>query len=58
MIDLKTGVAVPLSALRTEQTPVVGDFTSLIEFSDFALEELETVQTPLAAKLASMAMLS
>ncbi len=36
MIDLKTGVAVPLSALRTEQTPVVGDFTSLIEFSDFA----------------------
>ena len=35
-----------------------GKITHQIEFSDFALEELETVQTPLAAKLASMAMLS
>ena len=32
----KTGVAVPLSALRTESAPVIGEFSSLIEFADFA----------------------
>lgn len=36
MIVNKTGVAVPLSALRTESSPVVGEFISLIEFADFA----------------------
>lgn len=35
-----------------------GKITHQIEFSDFALEGLKTVQTPLAAKLAGMAMLS
>ena len=36
MIENKTGVAVPLSALRTESAPVIGEFSSLIEFADFA----------------------
>ena len=36
MIENKTGVAVPLSALRTESSPVVGEFSSLIDFADFA----------------------
>ena len=36
MIENKTGVAVPLSALRTEKSPVVGEFSTLIEFADFA----------------------
>ena len=36
MIENKTGVAIPLSALRTESTPVVGEFCSLNEFADFA----------------------
>lgn len=35
MIENKTGVAVPLSALRTESAPVIGEFSSLIEFADF-----------------------
>ena len=36
MIENKTGVAVPLSALRTEDSPVVGEFSSLIPFADFS----------------------
>ena len=36
MILNKTGLAVPLSALRTEDSPVIGEFSSLIEFADFA----------------------
>ena len=36
MIKNKTGVAVPLSALITESSPVVGEFASLKEFADFA----------------------
>ena len=36
MIKNKTGVAVPLSALKTESSPVVGEFASLKEFADFA----------------------
>ena len=35
MIENKTGVAVPLSALRTESSPVVGEFCSLVELADF-----------------------
>ena len=31
-----TGVAVPLSALRTEESPVIGEFSSLVKFADFA----------------------
>ena len=36
MIENKTGIAVPLTALRTENTPVVGEFSSLVEFANFA----------------------
>ena len=36
MIENKTGVTFPLSALRTEKSPVVGEFSSLMEFADFA----------------------
>ena len=35
-IENKTGVAVPLSALRTESSPVIGEFSALAEFADFA----------------------
>ena len=36
MVEYKTGVAVPLASLRTEESPVVGEFSSLFEFADFA----------------------
>ena len=35
-IENKTGVAVPLAALRTEDSPVVGEFSALIDFADFS----------------------
>ena len=34
----KTGVAIPLSALRTDDSPVIGEFTSLMTFADFAAQ--------------------
>ncbi|WP_191013881.1 4-alpha-glucanotransferase [Treponema zioleckii] len=30
-----TGVSIPLGALRTEKTPVIGEYTSLPEFAEF-----------------------
>ena len=36
MIERKTGVVVPLAALRTEDSPVIGEFPSLIKFANFA----------------------
>ena len=36
MIENKTGFAVPLSALRTESSPVIGEFSSLKKIADFA----------------------
>lgn len=35
-IPKKTGVAVPLGALRTDDSPVVGEYTALPEFAAFA----------------------
>ena len=36
MIERKTGVVVPLAALRTEDSPVIGEFPALIKFANFA----------------------
>ncbi|WP_407429309.1 4-alpha-glucanotransferase [Treponema sp.] len=36
MVKRKTGIAVPLGALRSESSPVIGEFTSLMEFANFA----------------------
>ena len=36
MIQYKTGVAIPLSAIRTEYSPVIGEFPALMEFANFA----------------------
>ena len=36
MIERKTGIAVPLAALRTDESPVIGEFPSLIKFANFA----------------------
>ena len=35
-IERKTGLAVPLAALRTEKSPVIGEYSSLFELADFA----------------------
>ncbi len=35
-VSKKTGVSVPLAAIRTEDSPVIGEYTALVEFAAFA----------------------
>lgn len=44
-IARKSGVAIPLGALRTEKSPVIGEFSSLIPFAQFCKKAgLEVIQ--------------
>ena len=45
MIENKIGLAVPLSALRTESSPVIGEYPAIIELVDFAKKaNLQVIQ--------------